>query len=801
MSPLSSATPVNLSAEGDLDWAHYGSFGALDYDHKAGVTEQIGNPTHTGPILQFTGSAALCSWVDGTVDQAMTIDSGNFIYNTGSAYQWNIPASTTPVVLHLYLSTYLGGGDLTFTLSDASAPAVVTSIPAGTAQRVSVTFAANSAAQTLTVDYVVPSGSGNNIALMAASLSSAAALPLSVAAPQLSCTNTTVPTGSTFSILANPTGVAANGATAFAYQWQANNGGGYVNIGGGTSNPLRVTAGSAGSYNYRVIVTNSVLGGAAVTSAPVALTVTTPTGTLGVNSQVVPGSIPPIFTLPEANLTTEGATDWAHWGIGGILNYKNGMIGNYTQIGVDSSLTALSGVGFTWTDSTGPNPTATQTTDAIGMLVNNGFLLNIPAATTNQMAYIYVGLNKARAHIEFTLSDNTAPLFTDNPTITDGVVRYAIVFSAATTGKTLEVKITETARAGNNGTVSLLAAAVAPVPALSVASPIASPSTSVLVNQPMVVSLAPFQPVGAPPFTYVWQRDATGSGSSYVNQPETGTSTSFNARSTPGTELCRVIATGSQGSVTSAPVVLTVSPVTGTIVVSRTAIPNGSTIDLTSEGIIDWKHWGFGGVAGVDRKATGGGLISDYISIGPGIPASSTPPVTYIWSDGTPNTSASHTGGIKAVGAGNGFEITVPAASYERVLNLYNTLNSATMHFEASMNDGSAYAYSNDSWSGSGNNTSRWQVRFANSTPGTFLRVRFWDLTGVQVVLNSATLVYGDIKVQVEPVSGGQVMVTWPVGTLLEAPSVTGPWTTNVATSPYTFTPTASQKFFRAIIQ
>jgi hypothetical protein len=44
---------------------------------------------------------------------------------------------------------------------------------------------------------------------------------------------------------------------------------------------------------------------------------------------------------------------------------------------------------------------------------------------------------------------------------------------------------------------------------------------------------------------------------------------------------------------------------------------------------------------------------------------------------------------------------------------------------------------------------------------------------------------------------GADVQVTWPIGTLLEADKVTGPWTTNINTSPYKFAPGGSQKFFR----
>jgi hypothetical protein len=48
---------------------------------------------------------------------------------------------------------------------------------------------------------------------------------------------------------------------------------------------------------------------------------------------------------------------------------------------------------------------------------------------------------------------------------------------------------------------------------------------------------------------------------------------------------------------------------------------------------------------------------------------------------------------------------------------------------------------------------------------------------------------------------GSSVTLTWPRGALLEAPTVNGPWTTNSATSPYTFSPTEVQKFYRAQVQ
>ena len=45
--------------------------------------------------------------------------------------------------------------------------------------------------------------------------------------------------------------------------------------------------------------------------------------------------------------------------------------------------------------------------------------------------------------------------------------------------------------------------------------------------------------------------------------------------------------------------------------------------------------------------------------------------------------------------------------------------------------------------------------------------------------------------------SGSNLQVSWLYGTLLEAINITGPWTTNIATTPYTVAPVGSMKFYR----
>jgi hypothetical protein len=49
--------------------------------------------------------------------------------------------------------------------------------------------------------------------------------------------------------------------------------------------------------------------------------------------------------------------------------------------------------------------------------------------------------------------------------------------------------------------------------------------------------------------------------------------------------------------------------------------------------------------------------------------------------------------------------------------------------------------------------------------------------------------------------SGGNLLLNWTYGTLLQATNLTGPWTTNTATSPYTVTPTGPKEFYRLQLQ
>lgn len=106
-----------------------------------------------------------------------------------------------------------------------------------------------------------------------------------------------------------------------------------------------------------------------------------------------------------------------------------------------------------------------------------------------------------------------------------------------------------------------------------------------------------------------------------------------------------------------------------------------------------------------------------------------------------------------------------------------------------------------------------WTASLVKGVPGSFGRiiskhvytsnplithVSVGSASGVGVSGNVDNFLLTDNKIPLAiSQSGGNVTLTWSEGILLEAPAVTGPWTTNNAASPYTFSPTAPQKFYR----
>ncbi|HKW31218.1 MAG TPA: LamG-like jellyroll fold domain-containing protein, partial [Verrucomicrobiae bacterium] len=73
-------------------------------------------------------------------------------------------------------------------------------------------------------------------------------------------------------------------------------------------------------------------------------------------------------------------------------------------------------------------------------------------------------------------------------------------------------------------------------------------------------------------------------------------------------------------------------------------------------------------------------------------------------------------------------------------------------------------------------------------------------LTAAQVQDLYAGVYAGPVNLSVTR-TGSNIVLTWQAGTLLQAPALSGPWTTNgTAVSPYTVPITAGNQFFKVLV-
>ena len=162
----------------------------------------------------------------------------------------------------------------------------------------------------------------------------------------------------------------------------------------------------------------------------------------------------------STDLTLEGTTDWAHWGLttASSFDHKSNVtqqISNYTRIGSGSGGNFTDGsILYSWSDGT-PVTSATNSGSAIYIPgLNKGFEINVPADTTSRTLKVYVGVYAAQGKFEASLSDASAAMITDtsviNQTGSSNQV-YTITYNAATGGQSLKVRWTAAAiyRHGN----------------------------------------------------------------------------------------------------------------------------------------------------------------------------------------------------------------------------------------------------------------------------------------------------------------------------------------------------------------
>ncbi|MBI5716280.1 MAG: putative Ig domain-containing protein [Burkholderiales bacterium] len=165
------------------------------------------------------------------------------------------------------------------------------------------------------------------------------------------------------------------------------------------------------------------------------------------------------------------------------------------------------------------------------------------------------------------------------------------------------------------------------------------------------------------------------------------------APTTAGTSTVTVTVNDGRGGTASATFTWTVTAPAGAL--TTTVSTSVANVNLATVGTIDWTHWGDGGVPGLVRKAGATAQISGYTLVGTGTPFQYDDDLRPMsWTAGTPlATSTGNRNGIYVDGIGNGFTVTVPASTTQRVITLYVGGWNSSVRMNAALSDGSAAAY------------------------------------------------------------------------------------------------------------
>ena len=173
-----------------------------------------------------------------------------------------------------------------------------------------------------------------------------------------------------------------------------------------------------------------------------------------------------------------------------------------------------------------------------------------------------------------------------------------------------------------------------------------------------------------------------------------------------------------------------------------------SYVNLSSEGTIDWMHWGRTDATTIDRKAN---VTPPKISLFKPLDKTNPSPTNingsyFSWNDGTPVEFVDNTNtGLRVFRVDRGFEFYVPASLSPRTLKIYLGAKAAAGIFEASVNN-AYYSTIINQTSGQSNHviTLNFQSEYKNSN--TYLRVRYRVGTNYlpdfksRITLSAATL-------------------------------------------------------------
>ncbi len=145
--------------------------------------------------------------------------------------------------------------------------------------------------------------------------------------------------------------------------------------------------------------------------------------------------------------------------------------------------------------------------------------------------------------------------------------------------------------------------------------------------------------------------------------------------------------------------------------------PASGDVDLTTEGPLDWAHWGLTVTSGAVRKKSGGMLIGEYVPTGTNVQSDNfdgTPfwPIHVSWTDGDtnrPSISGTQTFRYLARATDGVGALSVASGSRLRRLTLYLGGCLSTGRLDMSLSDGSAMPLSDKT---QGDTGGCWAVKY-----------------------------------------------------------------------------------------
>ena len=260
---------VNLTAEGTLDWAHWGLTAGASFDHKAGVTSAISNYSTigSGAVQRQLQSLTSYSWTGGTpTASAASTPTGVYVMGANNGFRLALPADTTKRTLKLYVGVWAAQGKLEASLSDGSATAFSdTALINQTATSngvYTIDYQAGAAGQTLTVKWTTQATfkTYGNITLQAATLV-ALAYPGVNQAPTVNAgvdQNITLPNTASLAATTSDDGLP-NPPHSVSLTWSKVSGPGTVTFGNPNLASTTAAFSAAGVYVVRLTASDSLL--------------------------------------------------------------------------------------------------------------------------------------------------------------------------------------------------------------------------------------------------------------------------------------------------------------------------------------------------------------------------------------------------------------------------------------------------------------------------------------------------------------------------------------------------------------